>query len=528
MKKFCFTFICVFLAFQLALPARVLAATRAIKNVRVTDEGKKQYYDLFQSPVEKSLWYCGQIKPTVLTRLVDSQEIPEVSIIRFQKKNVKNPQQLDQGAYFRMYLSLGPSEEVLELLRKKIPDSGDRPVILSPVPFGALKLYLYRPDGKQILLTAERLTGISGQRSSQNVAFSTLLGKTDTDLLDSLLRGNTGAKYLLQYNYEYVDPVISKKSDEKLPGGRDLSGSSTGGDSSDRDLPGSRDLSELEKKVASESGWDKAGEGFIGLGRYSRSIQDQCIIVEDRTDQWENAYLTLPVITMPTGIDISRIELDVSLMHGEKAYSDARFTWTPSRTWRDSHGAPLVYGIFDLSALRQKHPDDLNSAWFSIRQRIESNDGDALVSESRCEMLEGDSPVSDPLQLADVLEFETGLLTWAPEGKDGLKRIEIELKDADWKSQRTVEPARKNDRLVAPEALRWLVRREKPVLPNASRSDSDNSKKEPAPFLNASVHFIVAAGKAEKRIPWELNGLDLRKELVALSAVFFDKDWSGK
>ncbi len=526
MRKSCLVILGVFLLVQLAFSAQILAAARIIKNVRVTEGGKKQYYDLFQSPVEKSLWYCGQIKPTVLTRQVENQEIPEISVIRFQKKNVKNPQQLDQGAHFRMHLSLGPSEEVLEQLRKKIPESGNRPVILSPVPFGALKLYLHRPDGRQILLDAEALGGISSQRSSQNVAFSTLLGKNDSDLMEALLRGNTGAKYQLLYNYEYVDPVFAKLPD-KLPGGRDLDEPSTPEASSGRKLPGSRDLPGSEKDTASESGWEKAAEGFIGLGKYSRSVQDQCLILEDKTDSWANAYLTLPVITMPSGIEVNRIDLEVSLMHGKQVFATEPLTWTPAKNWRDRHGAPLVYGVFDLDELRRKHPDDLKEAWFAVKQRIESNGSDTLISEGRCEMLEGDSPVSDPLQIADVLEFETRLLTWAPEGKDGLKRVEIELLNENWQSQRSIEPAWKDGQPVPPQIARWLVRSQQQDTASSSSKGSDKKVEQKA-FLKANVFFIVAAGKTEKRIPWELNGADLNKSLVTLSVVFFDKDWSGK
>jgi len=501
-------------------PAQLLAVARVISNVKVTDGGRKQYFNLFQSQVEKSLWYCGQTKPALLTRLDGNLEIPEISVIRFQKKNLKNSQEFDEGAYFRMHLSLGPSDDVLEQLKKRIPDAGSgKPVVLSPVPFGAIRLYLQRPDGKQVLLHPEALTGISSRHSSQYVAFSTVLGKLDADLLDALLRGNTGAKYLLQYNYSYNDPVVSRKPAGSLPvGGRDLSGTASGDASAGRNLPGSRDLAAIQNEAAAESGWEKAGEGFIGLGRFDRAVQDRCIFVEDRSDQWENAYLTLPVINMPAGIDVSRVELDVSLMYADKAFSEQRFTWTPDKKWRDRHGAPLVYGLFDLAEIRKKNPADLNSVWFSIKQQIESAGGDVLKSENRCEMVEGDSPISDPLQLADVLEFEMGLLNWAAAKNDGLKRIEIELNDGDWKSSRTIEPRAENGRIVAPDAARWLVRR--------GVDSSENAKA--AGQLTATVNFIVADGRNEKKVQWYLNGADLRALLPALSAVLFDKDWSGK
>lgn len=516
MRKSCFSAVAAALILLLVFsPLHCFAAAKVIKNVRVSVDGKKQYYDLFQSPVEKSIWYCGQTKPSVLMRQSGDQEIPEISLIRFQKKDVKNPQNLIEGAHFRMYLSLGPSEQVLEELKKKIPDAAaGKLVVLSPVPFGALQLYFQKPDGRQVKLDAEPLAGFSSQHSSQNVAFSTLLGVLDTDLLDALLRGNTGAKYLLLYNYQYVDPVASGKPAANLPGGRDFEDRGTAsGEKDDRNLPGSRDFDTIEKEIAQETGWEKAGEGFIGFGKYSKSIQDMCVIYEKSPDGWENAYMTLPAVFTPSGINISRIELGVTLMHGKKAFAEQTFTWTPAKSWRDRFGAPLVYGVFDLSDLRSKHPDDLNSAFFAIKQRIESDGGDALVSETSVDMLVGNSPVTDPLVFADILEFDTGLLTWAEDGKDGLKRIEIELRDGDWKSDRTVKPEKVKGRLMASDTQRWLVRRFKGDAPAS---------------LTAEVNFVIAKGQDETKVPWAFNGSDLRARLFDLSVIFFDKDWSEK
>ncbi|HMM61514.1 MAG TPA: hypothetical protein PKC25_15455, partial [Candidatus Rifleibacterium sp.] len=182
------------LAFGMVLVAAFAhSEPKVIKNIRVSVEGKKQYFDLFQSAAEENLWYCGQTKPTVLMRNAMSQQIPEISLIRFQKKDIKNPQKLVEGAHFRMHLSLGAAADVMEELKKKLPSSGKRPPVLSPVPFPALKLILQKPDGKEVEMKSEPLVGNAGQRSSQNVAFSTVLGSLDTDLLDALLRGNTGA-----------------------------------------------------------------------------------------------------------------------------------------------------------------------------------------------------------------------------------------------------------------------------------------------------------------------------------------------
>lgn len=488
------------------------AEPKVISNVRVSVDGKKQYFDLFQSSADESLWYCGQTKPTVLLREVDNLQIPEISLIRFQKKDIKNPQKLLEGAHFRMHLSLGASEDTLTELKKKLPSGGKKTPVLSPVPFSALKLVLQKPDGQEVVMKAETLAGIAGQRSSQNVAFSTVLGNLDTDLLDALLRGNTGAKYTLFYNYRYLDPVLSGKPSGESFGNTESGNTSPGTTNPDRQLPGARDFSSMEKEAEASVGWEKAGEGFIGFSRYSRSVQDKCIFIESGSS-WENAYLTLPVLTFPSGISVDKIVLDVAVMHNEKKYQQQQFTWTPARGWRDINGAPLVYGVFSLGKLASLSPEELQKVVFSIDQTIESDGGEKLVTRTFCDMVDGDTPISDPLDLADILEFEPGMLTWAPEGRQGLKRIEVSLSEADWKSQRTIAPEFVNGRMVAPKTSRWLIRQ-------AAETDSQ--------VLAAEVFFVVYDGREEKKIAWSLNGKNLRRELFAMSAFFTDRDWSEK
>lgn len=506
--------------FHLFLVNSVAATPKIIKNVRIKIGREKQYFNIFQSTTEPSLWYSGQTKPSVLIRNTGSVEIPEISIIRFQKKDLKNPQDLVQGAHFKMHLSLGPSDETTELLlqklKKKVPQSSiKKPLVLSPVPFGALKLYLQRPDGKEVELKAETLSGISSKNSSQNVAFSTELGILDTDLLEALMRGNTGAKYTLYYNYNYVDPVLSKEpanlgGQRDFSTGRDLGGSSNTGS---RTLSGSRDFNRIAQDEAEKSGWEIAGMGFIGFAKYPKSIRDMCVFVEEDSTQWQNAYLSLPVITKLGQIEIDKIELDVALIYSKKAYSNQKLTWTPKKGWRDHYGAPIVYGVFDLTKINQQKDLDFNLAYFSLNQRIESNGKDVLIGKSTCQIMPGDSPISDPLNLAEVLEFQLGFLSWSKDPKNGLQRIEVALTEGDWNATRTIEMKKENGKLVTPTVAQWLVR--------------EGKGDETSPLI-AQVFFVTTKDSKEIKIPWSLNGKDLRKELFALSEIFFDKDWSQK
>ncbi|MGM0600000.1 MAG: hypothetical protein ACQETH_09315 [Candidatus Rifleibacteriota bacterium] len=498
------------------LMGRAAFASEIIRNVRVTEDREKKYFVLFQSASEQNLWYCGQVKPKILHRNNRGEKIPEISLIRFQKKDIKDPEKLLQGGYFKMNLSLGPADESYEALKQKVADvTGNDSAKLSPVPFGALKLCLQKPDGKEVQMKAETLSGISNMHSSQNVAFSIKLDTLDTDLLDALLNGNTGAKYHLYYNYKYQDPVITGRSSQGNLNQRgfdsepDYESDPRFGSDHDRDLPGSRDFDRIEDEFEQEQSWERAGEGFVGFASYSDSVRKKCVFIEQNEGLWQNAYLSLPSILQPDKIKINKVELDVVLKNQGKSFGNKTFTWTPERKWLDKYNAPVVYGVFDISRLSKKYPEDLNNSVFEISVKIESGKDDLLEQQTRCDMIVGDTPVTNPLSLADVLEFNTTFLSWSNSDKDGLQRIEIELKQGDWQASRTLKPDFKKSPTVYPDVAQWLVKKsgEKP--------------------LTAEVYFIVKDNGKIRRIPWSLNGKNLREELFGLNAFFFDKHWKG-
>ena len=495
-----------------ALLVSSISFANSPKRVRVRLNGKKQYFVLFQSPAEPTLYYCGQIKPQVLIRELGKEKIPEISLIRYQKKDIKDPEKLVQGAHFRMHLDLGPSDKALEMLKKKIPSSHRKTAKLSPVPFKAIKLCFQKPDGQEIELKPESLSGISNHHSAQMVAFSSNINVLNTDLLDSLLKGNTGAKYILYYNYKYSDPILTGEAVPESLQQRDLPGTDPRTSKPDRKLPGSRDFDKINRKAEEKAGWKKAGQGFIGFADYPKSVQDKCVFIETDSQQWNNAYLSLPVIQMPSKIDIEKIELDVKLIHSKKAYESQKLTWTPKKFWRDRYGAPLVYGVFDLTKVRKDHSKSVDKSVFRINQRIESNKGDILIQQREYPIIAGDSPVSDPLSLADILEFQTGFLTWAKPNKNGLKSIEVKLTQGDWTSKRSIAPEKKRGKFVIPELNQWLIKK------------SSTESLEP---LIGEVFFVIKTSAGDKKIPWTLNGKDLRKNLFALSAIFFDQDWKS-
>lgn len=487
-------------------------AAELIKNVRVKENNDKYYFVMFQSEVEPSLWYCGQIKPQILMRQAGKTELPEISLIKFQKKDIKNPEKLNEGAHLRLHLSLGPSDFALTALEKKAKSKArGKPVRLSPVPFSALKLCLQTPKGEEVELQAEPLSGISQKHSSQNVAFSVTLGKLETDLIDSLLRGNTGAKYLLYYNYSFADPVLTGQQTPATIEQRQIGSDSPNRTGSNRRLPGSRNFDAITREAAAKTSWDLAGEGFIGFAQYTKEVQDQCIFIETNPDAWEKAYLSLPLIQQPENLSIDRIDLAVTPILAGKKGITMPLSWTQAKGWRDRFGAPLVYAVFELDEFKSERKKN-EEAIYQISQTIISNKTDSLQQEYKVPMIVGDAPISNPLNLADVFELQTSFLSWSENQKNGLQSIEIKISEGEWQARRTFRPKLKNGQIVGDDVQQWLIKTE---------------EKDSKSFLQAELFFIVSENGETKRIPWKLNGKDLRRELPSMSYIFFDQDWEN-
>jgi uncharacterized protein YneF (UPF0154 family) len=100
-------------------------------------------------------------------------------------------------------------------------------------------------------------------------------------------------------------------------------------------------------------------------------------------------------------------------------------------------------------------------------------------------------------------------LSWSNSDNDGLSSIEIELEQGDWQVKRTLKPDFTKNPPVFPDAAQWLVTK---------------SGEQP---LVAEVNFIVNTNGAKRKIPWSLNGQNLREELFGLTAMFFDRDWKN-
>ncbi|MFZ5952126.1 MAG: hypothetical protein ACOYXC_15585, partial [Candidatus Rifleibacteriota bacterium] len=326
-----------------------------IKNIKQKEDGQNRYFVLFQSVDDETLWYAGQVKPQVLMRETDGLNIPEISLIRFQRRDVKDPTKLHQGAIFRMHLSLGPGEEsfkpLLEKAQRKLPD---KPARLSAVPFAALKLCLQKPDGKEVELKAETLAGISGQKTSQNVGFSINFDQLETELVEALLNGNTGVKYHLYYNYKYSQPKAVDGKTIPSSDQRDFDRKNPDKPEDSRNLPGQRDFDQINRQAEEKAGWEMAGQGFVGFSEYDENVRKQCVLIESNPDEWTRAYLTLPLIQPPKGINIDSIDLKVEIAAGKKNFEKSSFAWTPKKGWRDEHGAPLVYAFFDLTEVKKQ------------------------------------------------------------------------------------------------------------------------------------------------------------------------------
>jgi len=155
--------------------------------------------------------------------------------------------------------------------------------------------------------------------------------------------------------------------------------------------------------------------------------------------------------------------------------------------------------------------ENIQIAHFQAYVKIISNDNDILQQQLSFPITTGDMPISSPLDLADVLEFDTSFLNWSKQPDRGLQGIEFSLFEDDWVASRTIFINKESINPANLESCKWLVKK-----PQA------NSK------LSAQVFFLVAEKNGIKRIPWKHNEKDLRREIPGLSQIFFDQDWLGE
>lgn len=559
----------------LLVPAALFAygvdAGSIIENVQVGSGKDVQNYVLMNSQLNEHQWYCARLTPELVETGQGRTAEPDLTLIRFQKLDAKNPEKLAEGGILQFSFVIGPDQATLLALRKKLPKNVDQRLArIDPLPLSGLEMNLFDPRGKKIALVATAPQGIASDYSSQYARFSAVFSTLDADLVESLLSKNTGIGYELNYRYAVlseqkksnvrVDFASLASKDKKKSDGavvdsdgvaldasmlsylkrqaanprvaqrlksaaaRDRKSSSPGvgskpadprdyGKKDTRDRPVQK-ISDLMQNVTlvhrTRDQRIMAAHGFLSLAQYPEEVRKKRVITDTCYDNWKKAWLLLPSIGELPDLDIEKVSLKVTLADKRYTFATRNYEWTPAKLWLDEYKTPAAIADFSLKDVLAVGPDALEKAFFKLEYSIYASGSPPVTGSDVLPVITGDTPIATPLELADILMFDFTYLYWdAPESdKSRLVKIEMNVQDDKRKISRFVAPARRADKtMIYPEQI--------PVLITRGNFDKPGRVK-------ASVFFHTADGK---RVSWDFNGMDLSEPFSGSYISFLDNDW---
>jgi hypothetical protein len=248
--------------------------------------------------------------------------------------------------------------------------------------------------------------------------------------------------------------------------------------------------------------------GFIGIGQYSKDIQEEVVLVVP--DTWEKAYLSLPRIMPDDDMNIQEVTLTAGLNDGTKNYDQQVATWTPDKGWtglgHKGGDEEMRRFAFATMALKATLGDKWQDSYFALKSSIKykppllrmplTYKGDTTVN-----LFSGNAPVSSPLEVAELWLFDASYLLFnSDDPSSTLQRVEI-LVTSDSLSGRvsvSIDPKKNDARML-------------PVLID---KDADNVK--------ATITFITSD---RPRIRWEYSGKNLKDIPDYQGGMVFLSDW---
>ncbi len=249
--------------------------------------------------------------------------------------------------------------------------------------------------------------------------------------------------------------------------------------------------------------------GFIGIGQYSKAIQEEVVLVVPG-DDWQKAYLSLPRIMPDDDMNIQEVTLTAALNDGKKSYDQQVATWIPEKGWTGlgakGGDEEMRRFAFATMALKAALGDKWQDSYFTLKSSIKykppllkmplTYKGDTTVN-----LFSGNAPVSSPLEMAELWLFDASYLLFnSDDSSSTLQRVDI-LVTSDSLSGRvsvSIDPTKNDARML-------------PVLID---KDADNVK--------ATITFVTSD---RRRIRWDYNGKNLKEVPDYQGGMVFLSDW---
>jgi len=510
--------------------------------------GNRDYACLaVQGQVNPAQWFCMLTNPMPAEYVDGGLTHPCLWYSRYQRPDPRNPNKMQDFGVLRCGFTMFPPPDVLKTVAAKLPRPARGTLRISPMPLDGMELHVKPPARQDVIGAASATRPIGGMTDHQIAEFLVVLQKNDADLADRLLLDKTGLEFEisvklsprgdLSWRDRLGGPAASPTTSlaqvapERAAG---MAGEQkpavwrrttpsrkqvlettrpavTSGMKTTAAGKAQLALQEIRRQERERSSKRVACKGFFTLLPYPVPVREEHMVLVEASEDWRVASVVLPMLGLPDGVVIDRIELDVSLCRGKDEYERQSVTWTPAMKWRDADRLPKTILHFPLKNLLAGLGDPLSEAVFRVKKRIISGQ-DRLESVEELPAVTGDIPVSDPLSVCDLLTLDVHLLDWtAPlTDPDRLVKIEISLRQGERRISRTLQvtPMADGTREV-PECFAWLV-------PSGSLDTPGG--------VEANVFFRTASGK---RIPWALNGRPKEQTFAGGWWIFTDDDWKA-
>lgn len=530
-------------------------------------------YLMMQSDSDKNQWYCAKLSPTLYEFKSDNKALtePALTFIRFQKIDPAKPDKLIEGAILECEFDIGVDKSTLSILKNKLPLSDRSLARVNLLPINGLEMVLIRPsDSSELKIKAKEFRTKTDKSGSTTAVFYGVLSSSDAILLNALLSHTGGVRYRIEYKYNSVsepEKIVAKidygksksiygikgeqnedaallnhltsksKNPRLLQKIKEKSKSSvkeqTSSSADNDDKQETFDIRNIgHKKINTGSGSANsriselvetvelvyktrkekfiAADGLITLANYPDEIRNKKMFTDVSYDDWKFAYLMAPTISSGADLQIENITLNIHLCDNNHVYEKRKIYWKGDSGWQDETGNPSSIAKFSLEdILSRPGKSPLDKAFFKISSVIKFKKDSDMASESEIPVLSGGIPITTPLVMADVIEFDFINLFWDSLKTDTkrLKKIDLTVKDGSRTIRRLIEPKLANDKHIEyPQILCLAVTR-------------DNFEKGK---IKANLYFHTAD---RKRVAWDFNGLKLSEYFDIPYFMFFDEDW---
>ena len=243
-------------------------------------------------------------------------------------------------------------------------------------------------------------------------------------------------------------------------------------------------------------------DGFLGIGRYPKEIQDKLLTVAQ--PGFKSAYLILPSVGDRLGIEEVTFEAAVDVSDAPTYTAQ----WKPSSGWmyNDHPGTVIPIGLTSLAATLKREPTELK---LRTTTRIVTNQNQVIEVPQIIPAFNGRKATTPPTATVDVVQVDGSCLPWGALALPAtlgpqLQAVDVQLRCGADKLSTTLRPKRENGRYSQPDLVNFLI----PRLSNE------------AVTANIAYKFI-----GRDPIQWENNGKNLREPGLGFSIILDATRW---